>query len=333
MKHLLIYITLFLLFSLGAKAQNIEYGAMVDTNYMIIGDQQNLRLKVKSSEPMKVIFPLLKDTITRGVEIIKGPIRDSIQEKDGSWMYEESYVITVFDSGIYTIPSLPIKVAGEGYDNIIHTDPFQFGVNTFEVDESKGNYDIYMPLNTPWNLKEILPYLLWGLVIIAVIGIAFWIFWRYRKNKPLFIKEEPKIPPYQQVKQQLDELKQDKLWQVGHEKEYYTRLTEALRGYIDGELDVHALEMTTIEIITALKNQSDVTSTNRNALAQLLETADYVKFAQMRPLQDENSRYLDMAYTFVEQTNEQVAKRRAEAAEQAAEQEAMLEQEENQGNI
>lgn len=333
MKHLFAYIILFLLFSFSARAQNVEYGAMVDTNYMVIGDQQNLRLKVKSQGAIRVDFPLLKDTVSMGVEIIKGPFRDSTKLEDGGWLYEERYVITAFDSGVYTIPSLPIKVAGDGYDNVIHTEPLQFAVNTFEIDESKGSYDIFMPLKTPLNFKEILPYLLWGLLAVAILALIGWIVWRYRKNKPLFVKEEPTIPPYEQAKQQLDELKQERLWQAGHEKVYYTKLTEVLRAYIEGELTIHALEMTSIEIIAALKEQADVSSANREALARLLETADYVKFAQMRPLQDENSHYLDIAYTFVEQTNEKVAARRAEAAQRVAEEEAILEQEENQGNI
>ena len=82
------------------KGQNLEYGVGVDTNYMMIGDQQHLTFRVRSDVPVQVVFPLLKDTVTAGVEIISGPVRDSLQGKDGKWLIEEKYVITAFDTGV-----------------------------------------------------------------------------------------------------------------------------------------------------------------------------------------------------------------------------------------
>ena len=82
------------------KGQNLEYGVGVDTNYMMIGDQQHLTFRVRSDVPVQVVFPLLKDTVTAGVEIISGPVRDSLQGKDGKWLIEEKYVITAFDPGV-----------------------------------------------------------------------------------------------------------------------------------------------------------------------------------------------------------------------------------------
>lgn len=68
-------IVLFLFLGLGIgalDAQNVEYGVALDTNYMMIGDQQHLTFKVKGDPGLKIIFPQLKDTITKGVEIISG---------------------------------------------------------------------------------------------------------------------------------------------------------------------------------------------------------------------------------------------------------------------
>ena len=60
----------------GVKAQNIEYIAELDTNYIMIGDQIHLKMKVKADPGVRVVFPLLKDTIVSGVEVISGPVRD-----------------------------------------------------------------------------------------------------------------------------------------------------------------------------------------------------------------------------------------------------------------
>lgn len=74
---------------------------------------------------------------------------------------QESYVITSFDSGVFVIPPMPIEIQQESYNNTLRTDPLHLIVNTFVVDQQKGNYDIVMPLVPRGHLPEILPYLLW----------------------------------------------------------------------------------------------------------------------------------------------------------------------------
>ena len=47
-------------------------------------------------------------------------------------------------------------------------------------------------------------------------------------------------------------------------------------------------------------------------MAEMLTTADYVKFAKFIPLQDENARYLDTAYEFVNNTHQRIEEKLAE---------------------
>lgn len=301
---------LFIAFLIGGvgflQAQNIEYGAELDTTYMMIGDQQHLTFKVKSEVPLRVVFPQLRDTVSAGVEIISGPVRDSVKGKDGKWLFEEKYVITAFDTGVYVIPQQPIRVENDNYDNVLRTDPLAFVVNTYKVEEGKGNYDIVAPYETPWSFVEVLPYVPWILLGLALIGIVWWIILRSRKNKPLFKREEVVIPPYVKAIQSLDELKAEKLWQSGRVKEYYTKLTDAVRQYMEGELGIPAMEQTSLETIQALAGCAKVEAPDRNKVADMLQTADFVKFAKATPLPDENARNLDIAYEFVNRTNQNV---------------------------
>ena len=142
-------------------------------------------MKVKAEPGVKVAFPQLKDTIAQGIEIISGPVRDSIMEKDGRVLVQESYVITSFDSGVFVIPPMPIEIQQESYNNTLRTDPLHLIVNTFVVDQQKGNYDIVMPLAAPWTFAEILPYLLWTLLGIVVILLVVWII-KVRKSVRVF---------------------------------------------------------------------------------------------------------------------------------------------------
>lgn len=285
-------------------AQNIEYGVGVDTNFMLIGDQQHLTFQVKTPSGVQIVFPHLQDTVVRGVEIISGPVRDSVQEDDGRWLISEQYVITSFDTGLYVIPSLPITIKANEYDNVLRTDPLGFYVNTYVVDLQKGHYDIVMPKEAPWSFREILPYVLWSLLGLVVIGGIVWLIIRLRKNKPLFVQEKQVIPPYEQAICSLDGIKEERLWQAGREKEFYTRLTDTVRLYLEGNFGVSAMEQTSVETLRELKDNKFVDSRDREQLATLLETADFVKFAKFTPLQDENTRYLEVAYAFVKSTHE-----------------------------
>lgn len=314
MKYLKLLLLYFLLMGAGVlKAQNVEYGLTLDTNYMLIGDQQHLIFKVRSEPGIQIVFPQLRDTVVKGVEIISGPVRDSVKEKDGRWLIEEKYVITAFDTGVYVIPPMPVTIEAREYNNVLRTDPVAFAVNSFQVDPQKGNYDIVMPYDAPWTFAEILPYLLWVLLGLAIVGLI-WLYWsRWRKNKPLFTPKKEEIPPYVKAIRSLDQLKEGKLWQSGKEKEYYTRLTDTVRMYLDEEFQIPAMEQTSGEILQALAGCREVERSEREHMAEMLTTADYVKFAKFTPLQDENARYLNAAYDFVNNTHQRIE---AELAEQ-----------------
>lgn len=327
MKRILLYV--FLLVGVGSlHAQNVEYGVELDTNYMMIGDQQHLTFKVRGGEGVRIVFPQLKDTVVRGVEIISGPFRDSIREEDGRWLLEERYVITAFDTGVYIIPPMPITVEGQEYNNVLRTEQVGFAVNTYEVDPQKGNYDIVMPYATPWTFAEILPYLLWTLLGIAVLAGAWFLWQRHKKHKPLFTPKKEEIPPYVKAIRSLDTIKEEKLWQPGSEKEYYTRLTDTVRLYLSEEFGISAMEQTSTETLQALKECPKVESGERGKIEDMLTVADYVKFAKFTPLQDENARYLDSAYDFVNTTHQRLLAEEAEQERKAEEERKRHEEEE-----
>lgn len=329
MKGRIVLFLVALLCSVGSlRAQNVEYVAEIDSNYILIGDQIHFRMKVKSEPGVKVAFPRLQDTIAKGIEIVSGPVRDSVMEKDGRVLVQESYVITSFDSGVYVIPPMLIQIQRDNYNNTLRTDPLNLIVNTLVVDQQKGNFDIVMPLATPWTFVEILPYLLWALLAIVVIGLIVWIIKVRKANKPLFASVKPVIPPYVLAMKALDEIKKEKLWQSGKTKEYYTQLTDTIRTYVDGELGISAMEQTSFETLRALEKCEQVNAKQRDQLAMMFETADYVKFAKAEPLPDENVRNLDVAYGFVKETSDVIR----EAQEKERLEREFREQQEREAN-
>jgi hypothetical protein len=95
-----------------------------------------------------------------------------------------------------------------------------------------------------------------------------------------------------------EEIKNDDAWKDDDNvKEYYTRLTDALREYMFARFGFNAAEMTTSEILDYLRTIDN--KENIAELKEILETADLVKFAKLHPDANENNRNMMNAIEYV----------------------------------
>jgi hypothetical protein len=137
--------------------------------------------------------------------------------------------------------------------------------------------------------------------IIAIIIIII-IIRRMRKvEMPLVIEDAPKIPAHITALEKLEKLKEQKLWQEGKIKLYYSSMTDILREYIENRFRIQAMEQTTDEILFGFRNAA-VDEESKTKLKQVLTLADLVKFAKEQPLPDENETSLKNVYDFVNGT-------------------------------
>ena len=97
-----------------------------------------------------------------------------------------------------------------------------------------------------------------------------------------------------------EEIKAEKMVTAEDPKMYYTRLTDALRKYIEERYGFSAMEMTSSEIIDRLMNTDDPQTLSE--LRQLFLTADLVKFAKYSTLINENDANLVSAIDFINKT-------------------------------
>lgn len=143
-----------------------------------------------------------------------------------------------------------------------------------------------------------------GALIIPIGILLVYLIMRFFDNKPIIrkVKVEPKLPPHQLAMQEIERIKNEKVWQKGEPKEYYTELTDALRTYIKDRFGFNALEMTSTEIIDKLLEMKDKEALSD--LRELFQTADLVKFAKHNPLVNENDANLINAIDFINETKE-----------------------------
>ena len=253
---------------------NIVVRAQMDSAAIMMGDQTTVRLEVSQDKDKFVRLPIIQDTLVTGVEVLKVSKPDTIDLKNNRIQINNEVLVTSFDSGLYYLP--PFKYVIE--DDTFETPPF-----------------VLMDYIPSWVI-----YLLVALIVIAAGIYAYWR-WGRRKKGEETIDEKMLVPPYDRAIQALHELKDSKLWQQGQEKAYYTTLTEILREYIDERFHINAMEMTSSQIIETLHRNEETKAVNRQ-LRDILEMADFVKFAKMRPLPDDNEQVMRYAETFVEET-------------------------------
>jgi hypothetical protein len=74
-----------------------------------------------------------------------------------------------------------------------------------------------------------------------------------------------------------------------------------LREYIERRFEVNAVEMTTSQIMESLRKNEESRPVNQQ-LGSVLELADFVKFANLRPLPDENEMAYQRTLTYLNET-------------------------------
>ena len=166
-------------------------------------------------------------------------------------------------------------------------------------------FDIIKPYRAPVTLGEILPWVL----LVAVLGALIWAVIRFiRKRKKTEKGIEVYInpdPAHVIAFRELEKLRDEKLWQNGEIKLYYTRLTEILRHYLENRFSVFSLELTTSETLDALYKTGFKKDGTYNQLKGVLTSADLVKFAKYTPEPVEHESAFNDSWNFVNTTKEE----------------------------
>lgn len=297
-RMLLLVVCLLTGFTAGAQQTLID--VKVDTADILVGEQTTLHVTVTTDPNRRIIIPLPSDTLMTGVEVISVSDADSTVA-DGRLVIRRDILVTSFDSSLYLLPPF---IAIDGADTIA-SNQVALKVSTVpvDVDNPEKFYDIKDVWKPPFVLADYYPWIfgvLTALFLICVIGYLVQRYRRHRSEVPVK-PAEPELPPYEMAIRELDSIKDQKLWQQGLNKEYYTQVTDTLRRYISRRYGVNAMEKTSEEILAIIERETDE-RTVYDTLRQVLRLSDYVKFAKLHPLPDENDESMRNAYLFVNQT-------------------------------
>jgi hypothetical protein len=277
------------LFCFGQKAI-----ITLDTNAILIGEQISFKIECVDIEKA-INWPLFNDNIVDGIEIISRSEIDTISNSNtdkNTYSFSQEYLITSWDSGAYYIA--PIKL-----NSNLSTEGLLLNVMSVSTDQNSEIKDIKEPLDAEYEFKD---FMIWIILLLTIILIVYllkkYVFNTKDKVEKKIIKKI--IPAHITALKELNHIEQKELWQSGKIKQYHSGISEILRKYMEHRFQFIALELTTDEILSHIKN--NISREEYVELQQVLQRADLAKFAKSKPNEEENKQSMELAKRFVDKT-------------------------------
>ena len=306
MKRIL-YVIMLVACVVSVHAQ-VSVVAEIDSIEMVMGQQAHVTVRATMPEGAKAEFPVFKPTelLTPGVEVLSST-EEGVKGKDKGFVERTVvYTLTSFDDTLYYLPPFTVKVDGKPYESkSLALKVLGVEVDTVHVNQFFGPKDVQ---DNPFLWSEWSAAFWLSVLLLVLLAVGYYLYLRLRDNKPIItkIRVVKRLLPHQKALKEIEVIKTEKMVASENQKEYYTKLTDTLRRYIEERYGFNAMEMTSGEIIqrleTALASDSTHAEAMKAELRQLFTTADLVKFAKYSTLINENDANLVSAIDFINQT-------------------------------
>ncbi|MFH1395584.1 MAG: hypothetical protein ABIH09_05445 [Candidatus Omnitrophota bacterium] len=278
------------------KGSLINISAEVNRSEVNVGDRIKLKLIAENASDYEVLFPEnLKETGDFSF-VESQPVKNRFGKVIQT---EKEYILTIFETGIHVIP--PVNV--------------DFKKNTSMDWQTASSPQVPIDVKTLLtgndtdikDLKGLIYARNGGIYFILAIGLIFliltaaWIFFKRREKQQQRPKEIKKTA-HEIAYEELKTLRLMNLPEKGLIEEYYVRLSDIVRHYIENRFSLRAPEMTTEEFLYAVKNFPVVEPEHKELLKRFLFQCDMVKFARYGPTKLEMIDSFNSAENFVNQT-------------------------------
>ena len=279
----------------------------IEPDSIMIGDRFTYIIDVEKDTAQEVAFPEFEADPQGGIELVESHPVDTIS-RDGRRLHlRKRYTMAAFEEGRIAMGGASVLYADKNIIDTLTSDSESIlHVATFQIDStSHAIFDIKPQKTMKFKFREVSGYLLWALLAAVILTAAIYGLVRYlhargKSIKSLFTPAPPE-PAHIVAIRALEELRDRKLWQNNLHKEYYSGLSEILRTYLSGRFGVGAMEMTTDEIMDAVRDIEMPTKSSVD-LISVLRDADLAKFAKFEPEAEQNESDYAKAYYFVEET-------------------------------
>lgn len=296
----IVFFACLLLFTNAAIAQ-LAATIKADSSKIEIGDLLHLHLIVNADSQLQNIkIPVFNDSIG-DMEIVSKTAPKTQLQNDRKIIVQD-FTVSAYDKGDFYIPPIAISYYNKTVLDTVFTNDLLIYVTTLKVDTTKPIKPIKPELPVPYILSEFYGWIAMIASLLALIILVVFLYYKFRKKhdqKPS--RPKPKEPAHIWAQRQLHILQEQRLWQKGDIKTYYSKLSEILRLYLEYSYDYYAIEATTEEIKEKLPIL-DIDAVSAKDLIAVLQLADLAKFAKMNPTPEQNETALAKAKKFVKNT-------------------------------
>ena len=277
-KTLLLWVGLFST-AFGFAQRGYDLQVAVDTTKMRIGEKIEYILQIKADSTDQITFS--EQPFFAPFEVLEESPIDTLRAQS-HYLFTKKYALIQFDSGAYWLP--PQKVMINGFSKI--SDSLLIQVANVPVDTLKQKlFDIKPVAVVAQNFDALTQSIVYGvLAVLLLVGLIYAFFFAKKRRE----ERKKKLPPFERAIEELKALETITPSLQEEYKQYYSRLTDVVRRYLEEEAKITALESTTDELLlklNALKEsgQLDLERETIKNLKTVLQTADLVKFARSTP--------------------------------------------------
>ena len=311
----LLFLTVFLaisVFAMAAEEAVPSIKASISRKRIFVGDRIRYRTEIVSKDDLEIGFPQFKYSKLGDCEI-----KDSGKSVKRSIFGKSYYInwleITSYYVGKRTVPPIEIKYRekGEGYWRKLKTGEFTFTVETVLPRGTR--------LTDVKDIKGVLYPFSWLRLFLSLLAASIVLWTIIRLILKLIFKKAPPKLPHETALEEIEAA--NKQFAAGGEiKDYYVRISDAVRRYIERAFSLKAPEMTTQEFLISLSaprtdmvqgGSSKLSPAHKDLLVTFMEACDLVKFAKYKPSRNDIESVINTAKKFIEESKDMYMKKEA----------------------
>lgn len=292
------YFSILLLLLLQVNSSTLQAQAVktsINTNNILIGEQIRYEIIIQLASSDYRVDIGIPDSIPH-FDIIDQQQYDTT-DASGAYSLRQRIQFTSFDSGVWRFPSFPISISAANKASLqLQSDSFLVQVGYSPADSTGQLRDI-KPVMEVFVVDRTWIYIGIAAIITLLLGIVLYRYLKKRLTKPAPIFKSS-LSAYAEAIQSLNALAAPHPADAAAVKTFYSSITQIFKKYYSRKNNQYWLSKTTGDVLLQLQTQ--VSSPDLVAqTAQLLRSADAVKFAKYLPDASTNEQALTSAKTLV----------------------------------
>ena len=264
----------------NAQLTPVGVGLSSDQETVTVGDVFLLTLSASYPQDHHVVFP---DVPAQWGEFeVRGttPV-PTVADGDGGLRSAIEIEVALFQPGVHATPALSVAVRRPD-GSVINRParPIEVRVESVlarganELKDIRPQADVPFPVVWPWAVG--------GATGLAMLMLLAGYYWRRKTTPTDILVQQRALTPLEAALETLDRIEKLDLPARSRYTDHYTMVANCLRTYLFGQFRIPANELTTEQSVAVL-DRTPVAPTDVRDLGGVLEEADLVKFARLRP--------------------------------------------------